>query len=69
MSPPVAPGATPELEAPAPAKGATVLGGNQPMSQQDLDSEEGKLSLILWAMKRHQGELRMFGGVWKAPGP
>ena len=35
------------------------------MSRQDLDSEEGKLSLILWAMKRDQGELRMFGGVWK----
>ena len=31
----------------------------------DLDSEDGKLSLILWAMKRHQGELRMFGGVWR----
>ena len=26
---------------------------------------EGKLSLLLWAMKRHQGELRMFGGIWK----
>ena len=25
----------------------------------------GKLSLLLWAMKRHQGELRMFGGIWK----
>ena len=35
------------------------------MSQQDLDSQDGKLSLILWAMKRHQGELRMFGGIWK----
>ena len=47
----------PELEAP-PLQ-------DQPMSQQDLGSEEGKLSLILWAMKRRQGELRMFGGVWK----
>ena len=35
------------------------------MAQPDLDSEEGKLSLLLWAMKRHQGELRMFGGIWK----
>ena len=34
-------------------------------SQCHLDSEVGKLSLLLWAMKRHQGELRMFGGIWK----
>ena len=45
----------PELEAPAPCKGATGPGADQPMCQQDLDSEDGKLSLILWAMKRHQG--------------
>ena len=44
---------------------ATGPGMDQPMSQKDLESEEGKMSLILWAMKRHQGELRMFGGVWK----
>ena len=42
-----------------------ATGPGQPMSQQDLDSEEGRLSLLLWAMKRHQGELRMFGGIWK----
>ena len=34
-------------------------------SRVPLDLEDGKLSLILWAMKRHQGELRMFGGIWK----
>ena len=44
---------------PAPPK------GDQPVPPQNLDTEEGKLSLLLWAMKRHQGELRMFGGIWK----
>ena len=48
-----------------PPKGGTGPGRDQPMPRQDLDLEEGKLSLILWAMKRHQGELRMFGGIWK----
>ena len=44
----------------------TGPGGDQSRPPQDLDSEEeGKLSLLLWAMKRHQGELRMFGGIWK----
>ena len=42
----------PDLAAPAPPQGATGPGRDQPMSQQDLDSEEGKLSLLLWAMKR-----------------
>ena len=50
---------------PAPRKGATGPGGDQPVPPQNLDTEEGKLSLLLWAMKRHQGELRMFGGIWK----
>ena len=36
-----------------------------PANATDLDLEEGKLSLLLWAMKRRQGELRMFGGIWK----
>ena len=48
-----------------PPKGATGPGGDQPVPPQNLDTEEGKLSLLLWAMKRHQGELRMFGGIWK----
>ena len=43
-----------------PPLSVTNPGGDQPMSQQDLNTEEGKLSLLLWAMKRHQGELRMF---------
>ena len=56
----------PDLATPAPPqKGATGPGGDQPMPPQDLGSGEGKLSLLLWAMKRHQGELRMFGGIWK----
>ena len=55
----------PDLATPAPPKGATGPGKDQPMPPQDLDSEEGKLSLLLSAMKRHQGELRMFGGIWK----
>ena len=38
------------------------------MSQQDLNSLNSKLSLILWAMKRHQGELRpdVWGGLEEA---
>ena len=53
------------LATPAPPKGATGRGRDQPVPPQNLDTEEGKLSLLLWAMKRHQGELRMFGGIWK----
>ena len=52
----------PDLATPAPPNGATGPGGDQPVPPQNLDTEEGKLS---WAMKRHQGELRMFGGIWK----
>ena len=55
----------PDLVTPAPPRMPLAPGGAQPMAQPDLDSEEGKLSLLLWAMKRHQGELRMFGGIWK----
>ena len=55
----------PDLATPAPPKGATGPGGDQPVPPQNLDTEEGKLSLLLWAMKRHQGELWMFGGIWK----
>ena len=47
-----------DLVAPAAFKGATT----QPMSQQDLNSEEGKLSLLLWAIKRHQESYACLGG-------
>ena len=57
--------------APGGAAGGDARSGDTPRvvlalwgtsQQPDLDLEEG---LLLWAMKRHQGELRMFGGIWK----
>ena len=30
----------------------------------ELDGDAKKLAMILWAYKRHKGELRMFGGKW-----
>ena len=29
------------------------------------DEEAKKLAMLLWALKVHRGELRMFGGVWR----
>ena len=47
-------------------EGGGTAAPHQPAPQPDLESGGGgKLALILWAIKRHQGELRMFGGVWK----
>ena len=31
----------------------------------EIDEEARKLAMLLWALKVHRGELRMFGGVWR----
>ena len=31
----------------------------------EMDEEAKKLAMLLWALKVHRGELRMFGGVWR----
>ena len=31
----------------------------------EMDEEARKLAMLLWALKVHRGELRMFGGVWR----
>ena len=34
----------------------------------ELEGDAKKLAMILWACKRHKGELRMFGGKWVKDG-
>ncbi|CAK9102413.1 unnamed protein product [Durusdinium trenchii] len=46
------------------ADGAAVTGPGM-ATLNEMDEEAKKLAMLLWALKVHRGELRMFGGVWR----
>ena len=56
--------AAPEAASTPGAFGPAVTGPGM-ATLNDMDEEAKKLAILLWALKVHRGELRMFGGVWR----